>query len=133
MRDADTVVALASAGRLASPVGPWLTVDEGYPAGLVARDLRTLSQLHEVTDAVLAGPKARWVAEAVGALLGGEPVELTNPAVHLRAAISRPVPPRELRLWWTDGEELVGDGERLRARPVEVEGRSLLRYERRPG
>ncbi len=105
----DVVVLVAAAAHaLAGPVGVWLSIGDAYPAALAARDLRTLSHLVPLAEAVLDGPSAADAVDLVGALLEGGPVTRDSPAGVLRDAYSLPVPPRPLALWWREGRRLVG-------------------------
>ena len=107
----DVVVLVAAAADvLTGPVGVWLSIGDDYPAALAARDLKTLSHLVTLAEAVLDGPQATDAVDLVGALLDGGPVTTDSPAGVLREAYSLPVPPRPVALWRRTGDHLVGAG-----------------------
>ncbi|MDE3065553.1 MAG: hypothetical protein KGJ36_07775 [Acidobacteriota bacterium] len=110
------MVAASLRERLGSPLGVWLSVSASYPAALAARDVATLSHLIDLEHVVVDGENASASAAAVRALLSDEPVDFANEAATLRGAYNRPAPPRPVRVWSVDGDALVGDGIRLRAR-----------------
>ena len=111
------VCVLVAAAEPRGPVGVWLTLSEGYPASLAARDVKTLSHLVDLSEVVLDAPAPDAAAEVVEALLDGGPVSLRNAAGELVDAYSLPVPPRPITLWRHVGATLVTTTRRLNRRP----------------
>jgi len=120
--DADGVIALASvAGRWSGSWGVWLRADQGYGAGLIARDVKTLSTLVELDHVVIdAATDAPAHAEVVRALLSDDEVTIHNAAARITRAHNRPAPPRPVTVWYVDADSLR-DGERV-LRRVERRG-----------
>lgn len=113
LADADVAVAAPTLG--AARLGVWIAVSPDRPAGLVARDVKTLAHLLELTDVVVEGPDAPHQARVVEALLTDDPVTLATPVAELVDAYNRPAPPRPVAVWSYDGATLARDGVALRA------------------
>ncbi len=114
VRDADSVIALASvAGRWSGSWGVWLRADQGYGAGLIARDVKTLSTLLELDHVVIdADANAAAYAEVVRALLSDEEVTIHNAVARITRARNRPAPPRPVSVWSRQGDSLRDGGRR---------------------
>ena len=115
VRDADGIIALASvAGRWPGSWGVWLRADEGYGAGLIARDVKTLSTLLEIDHVVIdAATDAPAHAEVVRALLSEDEVTIHNAVARITRARNRPAPPRPVTVWSVQAEELRDDSGRV--------------------
>lgn len=112
--DADGAIALAGVvERLTGSWGVWLRADPGYGAGLIARDVKTLSTLLELDHVVIdaAGDAAAY-AEVVRALLSDEEVTIHNSVARITRAYNRPPPPRPVTVWSVDTDTLR-DGDRV--------------------
>ena len=106
VRDADGVVALASvAGRWPGSWGVWLRADEGYGAGLIARDVKTLSTLLELDHVVIeAFEDAAAYADVVRVLLTDDEVTIHNAVARITRAHNRPAPSRPVTVWSVGAE-----------------------------
>lgn len=104
--DADTVTMLA--GLDESPRGQWgvwLEASQDDSAGLIARDVKTMSMLTTMQHVVVwASRDAPAHAEIVVALLGDAPVTMSNAAGTLRAAYNRPAPAHPVTVWSCEGD-----------------------------
>ena len=112
--DADSIVCLASLkDQWRCPVGVWLQVSPEYSAALLARDVKTLSWIIDLSDVVVAADShAESHAQIVRALLSDDEVNVANDAATITSAYNRPAPPRELMTWSFDGTQLkCGDRE----------------------
>lgn len=116
--DADPVVAVAGACvDWPGSRGLWLRASEDYSAGLIARDVKTLSYLLELDHLVVeAGRDAHLHAEVVAALLSDERVTLHNAVATITDAYNRPAPPRTITVWSAQDEVLRHDSTILEAR-----------------
>lgn len=116
--DADPVVAVAGACvDWLGPWGLWLRASEDYSAGLIARDVKTLSHLLELDHVVVEADRdAHLHAEVVAALLSGERVTLHNAVATITNAYNRPAPPRTITVWSAQDEVLRHDSSVLQAR-----------------
>ena len=114
VRDVDGVIALASvAGRWSGSWGVWLEADPGYGAGLIARDVKTLSTLLELDHVVIdAVEDAAAYAEVVRSLLSDDEVTIHNAVARISRAHNRPAPPRPVAVWHVEADSLR-DGERV--------------------
>ncbi len=127
VRDADSVIALASVGaQWSGSWGVWLHADPGYGAGLIARDVKTLSTLLELDHVVIdAGADADAYAEAVRALLSDAEVTIHNAVARITRARNRPAPPRPVNVWSHQGHSLRdGSGREL----LRENGRGKVTY-----
>jgi hypothetical protein len=122
----DPVVLLAAHGPdWPGEWGIWLEASEGYPAALIARDVKTLSHLMHLGAVVVdASSNAAQHAEVVRRLLSDDTVDLSNDVATLSGAVNRPAPPRPVRVWHVTDEGLCRDAEVLRA----VKGRDEILY-----
>jgi hypothetical protein len=82
--------------------GIWLRETEGYPAALMARDVKTLCALSRLRDVVIEGEHAKEMAEVIVAMLNDEPVTMTNSVASLDGALNRPAPTKMPTIWWSD-------------------------------
>ena len=112
--DADTVVALAGVCEgWSGSWGVWLRAHEGYGAGMIARDVKTLSTLLQVDHVVIdAATHARAHAEVVAALLSDDEVTLHNDVARITRAFNRPAPARPVHVWHVD-DGVVSDDVRV--------------------
>jgi hypothetical protein len=112
--DADTVTSLAGVGLdWSGSWGVWLDAGQSYSAGLIARDVKTLSTLWEIDHVVVDAPAhAAAYADVVAALLGEGEVTLHNEVANITAAYNRPAPPRPVTVWSVEGDTLR-QGERV--------------------
>lgn len=109
LTEGDVVVALGARDRTLGPLGPWLTLGEGYPASMAARDVATLSWLADFDHVVIAGERASEQAAVVRAMLTDDEVNLTSDVLSVHGAYNRPAPPRPITVWYAfDGH--LGDG-----------------------
>jgi hypothetical protein len=106
--DADTVTVLAGvSAEWSGSWGVWLDASDNYSAGLIARDVKTLSTLLEIDHVVIdAARHAGAHAEVVAALLSDGPVTLHNEVANITAAYNRPAPPRPILVWSVEGDTL---------------------------
>jgi hypothetical protein len=111
--DADVAVAAPALGL--ARLGVWVTASPERPAGVVARDVKTLAHLLELTDVVVEGPDALDQARVVEALLTDDEVSLDTAAWTISRAHNRPAPPRPVAVWSYDGAALRRGGVELRA------------------
>ncbi len=110
------VVLAAAIAQRTRVAGVWISPSENYPTALVARDVATLAWLSEIEHVVIETPdvsEALAHVEAIGAMLSNDEITFANEVVDVRHAYNRPAPPRALRLWWVDGEDLVDARDRL--------------------
>ncbi|HEV2427788.1 MAG TPA: hypothetical protein VGS61_06185 [Acidimicrobiales bacterium] len=113
LSDADVAVAAPALG--VSRLGVWVAASAQRPAALIARDVKTLSHLLDLTDVVVEGPDAPSQAEVVEAMLTDDEVSLKTPVATLTHAYNRPAPPRPVAVWSYDGAALRRGGVELRA------------------
>jgi len=113
--DADTVTLMAAlAPQWEGSFGVWLRADAGYSAGLIARDVKTLSFLCSLDHVVIdADREAAAHAEVVRALLSDGSVTLRNAVATITDAYNRPAPARPLTVWHVEGEGLRHGADRL--------------------
>ena len=106
--DADTVTVVAGVSAAWSGSwGVWLRASEDYPAGLIARDVKTLARLLEIDHVVIdAAEHADAHAQVVAALLSEGPVTLHNAVASITGAYNRPAPPRPITVWSVEGDVL---------------------------
>jgi hypothetical protein len=84
-----------------------LHASEHYSAGLIARDVKTLSHLLEIDHVVVdASRDPAQHAEVVAALLSDERVTLHNAVATITDAYNRPAPPRPVTVWSAQGDVL---------------------------
>ena len=114
--DADGVVALAGvSGRWSGSWGVWLTADEGYGAGLIARDVKTLSTVLELDHVVIdAATDAAAYAAVVRVMLTDDEVTIHNAVARITRARNRPAPSRPVTVWHVDADSLRDGGRVLR-------------------
>jgi hypothetical protein len=112
--DADVVVALAGAcDGWSGSWGVWLRAHEGYGAGMIARDVKTLSTLLQLDHVVIdAAADAAAHAEVVAALLSDDEVTLHNDVARITHAFNRPAPVRPVHVWHVD-DGVLSDGVRV--------------------
>ncbi len=111
--DGDVAVAAPALG--AGALGVWVVASPDHPAGVIARDVKTLAHLLELTDVVVEGPDAADQARVVEALLTDDEVTLDTRAWMISGAHNRPAPPRPVAVWSYDGVALRRGGVELRA------------------
>ena len=100
--------------------GLWLEASEGYPAALIARDLKTLSHLMKLTTVVIAAAQhPDQHAEVVRRLLSDETSDLRNDVVTVSGAVNRPAPPAHIRVWHAEGSRLFSESTVLAASVME--------------
>jgi len=101
--------ALASlSGKTSAPMGLFVELSDFYGGNLVARDIASVSQVVHIDNVVIAAPRfAKSHAQAIRRLLTGEIVRIRNRAVQLDGAFCRPAPPRAIKVWVLEGEELT--------------------------
>ena len=109
------IVAAALETMWAAPIGVWLEVGSGYAASLAARDVATLSWLVPLDHVVVHGPDAREQAQILETLLTNEQVTIANDVATIKGAYNRPAPPRAVRVWHVDAQDLYAGDEQLRA------------------
>jgi hypothetical protein len=107
------VILAAAIAQFTRVAGVWISPSEEYPTALVARDVATLAWLSEIEHVVIEAPEAPAHVEAIGAMLSNDEITFANEVLDVRHAYNRPAPPRALRLWWVDGEDLVDAHDRL--------------------
>jgi hypothetical protein len=84
-----------------------LHAGDEYSAGLIARDVKTLSHLSGLDHVVIeAAEHAAEHAEVVQAMLGDDEVTIHNVAATITHAYNRPAPPRTITVWFADGDEV---------------------------
>ncbi len=95
----------AAAPLMRAGVGVWLPVTRDVSAPLVARDVKTLSSLSDLTSVVLYSDdgRVREHAEIVHALLTGDDVSFHNASATLEHAFNRPLPRTPVTIWMTSG------------------------------
>ncbi len=108
VNDRDTVIKVAGvSAQWSGSWGVWLYASEEYSAGLIARDVKTLSHLLEVDHVVVdADHDASAYAEAVAALLTDDEVTLHNAVATITGAYNRPAPPRPITVWSAHDDEV---------------------------
>jgi len=112
--DADTVTIVAGVSAdWSGSWGVWLEASEDYSAGLIARDVKTLSTLMEIDHVVVdAARDAAAHADVVAALLTNGEVTLHNAVANITGAYNRPAPPRPITVWSVEGD-VLRHGQRL--------------------
>ncbi len=107
--DGSVFEALASlSGRTDAAMGLFVELTDFYGGNLVARDVASLAQVVHIDNVVLSAPRyVKSHAQAVRRLLSGEIVRMRNRAVQLDGAYCRPAPPRAIKVWVLQGDELV--------------------------
>lgn len=131
-RDVDTVLAVASwRTTIEDDVGVWLIIDEGYPAQLAARDVKTLAAIVPLTRVVIeAASMVDQHADVVVAMLTNDEVNLSNEVVELRGAYNRPAPPRPIEVWrYRDGGVTLAERTLDVARSETLEWAELTYFE----
>jgi hypothetical protein len=107
--DGSVFEVLASlSGQTSAPMGIFAELSDFYGGNLVARDIASVAQVVHIDTVVLSAPRyVKSHAQAVRRLLTGEPVRMRNHAVQLDGAYCRPVPPRAIKVWVLEDDELV--------------------------
>ncbi|HEY5303595.1 MAG TPA: hypothetical protein VIJ86_06015 [Acidimicrobiales bacterium] len=108
VNDGDTAIMVAGvSAQWSGSWGVWLHASEDYSAGLIARDVKTLSHLLEIDHVVVdAEHDASAYADVVAALLTDEEVTMHNAVATITSAYNRPAPPRPITVWSAHEDEV---------------------------